>query len=206
MNTRLQTAIALGLLGLATLAVTHRAQACGLSNGPLTAARNWAPRAYTPYNQTLRHPGQQTAIANDLQSRVPITGMYRMNEVAEGNGPGGPPDGTPFDFGYQTFHADGTELLNSGSRPPPSTQFCQGIWARTGERTYSVNHFALTWDNTGTVYLGPANVREDLTLSKDHNSFSGDFNVTQYAPDGVTVIAHVQGNVTATRLTMDSTN
>lgn len=204
MNIRLQAAIGLALIGLSTIAVTHKAQACGLPSGWATAARNWAPLAYMPGTRTSSHPGQQSAIANDLQLRAPINGLYQFTQTAEGNGPGGPPDGTLIDFGYQTWHADGTELMNSGTRPPPSGNFCQGVWARTGARTYELNHFALAWDNTGTVYVGPANIREDVTLSKDNSSLSGDFSITQYAPDGSTVLAHVQGTIAATRITIDS--
>jgi len=204
MNIRLQAAIGLALIGLSTVAITHKAQACGLTTGPITAARNWAPPAYMPGTRNTGHLGQQPTIANELQLRAPITGLYQFTQTAEGNGPGGPPDGTPIDFGYQTWHADGTELMNSGARNPPSGDFCQGVWAKTGPRTYVLNHFALAWDSTGTVYVGPANIRENVTLSQDSQSMSGTFSITQYAPDGNTVLAHVQGNVAATRVTVNT--
>lgn len=203
MNIRLQAAIGLALIGLSTVAVTHNAQACGLpTDSSATAIRNPGPPIYAPSGRTA----SSTASINEWQRKVPITGLYYFTQTAEGNGPGGPPDGTLIDFGYQTWHADGTEFMNSGSRPPPSGNFCQGIWERTGQHTYALNHFALGWDNTGTVYIGPVNIREDVTLSNDNNSLSGDFSITQYAPDGSTVLGHVQGTVAATRRTQDSTN
>ncbi|MGH8212454.1 MAG: hypothetical protein ACREPP_04380 [Rhodanobacteraceae bacterium] len=204
MNTRLQGSIALALIGLSTVAVTHKAQACGLPTGLVTAARNWAPPAYMPGTRTSSHPGQRSAIANDLQLRAPITGLYQFTMTAEGNGPGGPPDGTPIDFGYQAWHADGIEVATSGARPPPSGDVCLGVWARTGPRAYELNHYGLSWDNTGTVYVGPANIRENVTLSSNGNSMSGNFNITQYAPDGSTVLGQVQGAYAATRVTVDS--
>ena len=68
-------------------------------------------------------------------------------------------DGTVFDDGYVTWHSDGTELMNSG-RPPMTGNFCMGAWKQTGRSTYKLNHYALSWDPTGTTLIGPANLRE----------------------------------------------
>lgn len=202
MNSRLQMSIALALIGLSTVAISHRAHACGLPTGPMSAVHPWAMPAYMPGSRAATTQAG-SASPNALQLRAPITGMYQFTETAEGNGPGGPPNGTLIDQGFQTWHADGTELMNSG-RNSASGNFCMGVWGKTGPRAYELNHFALAWDPTGQVFVGPANIRQNVTLSSDGNSLSGNFDLTQYAPDGTTILAHVQGVVAATRITLDS--
>lgn len=204
MNIRLQAAITLAAIGFSTVAITHQARACGLTSGSTSAALHWSMPAYMPGSRTAMARAGQSASPNELQLRAPITGLYQFTQTAEGNGPGGPPDGTLIDQGFQTWHADGTELMNSGLRNPPSGNFCMGVWAKTGPRAYELNHYALAWDPTGTVFVGPANIRENVTLSSDGGSMSGSFEITQYAPDGSTILAHVQGDVTGTRITVDS--
>ena len=199
MNSRLQISVALALIGLSTVAITHPAQACGLAAGMRSAVHPWVTPAYMPGSRAATVQAG-SASPNALQAKAPITGMYQFTQTAEGNGPGGPPDGALID---QTWHADGTELMNSG-RNAASGNFCMGVWAKTGPRAYELNHYALAWDPTGQVFVGPANIRENVTLSSDGNSLSGDFDITQYAPDGTTILAHVQGVVAATRITVDS--
>src|SRR5580700_1236613 len=46
------------------------------------------------------------------ENRYAIVGLWKMTMTAKGNK--APKDGTPIDFGYQAWHADGTELLTSG--------------------------------------------------------------------------------------------
>ncbi|MBD8873900.1 hypothetical protein [Rhodanobacter sp. DHB23] len=217
MTTRLHTSVALALIGLSAVAVTHQAKACGLNlvrsaNGQwmiappakLSPAAAWQmSMAEATRNVAAAAQPKTKAMPNPLQFLEPITGLWYYTQTAEGNGPG-TPDGTLIDFGFQAWHADGGEFMNSGTLPPPSGNFCEGTWAQTGAHTYQLNHFALSWDNTGTVYIGPANIREDITLSNDNNSMSGDFSITQYAPDGSTVIAYVKGTLKGTRETLDS--
>ena len=61
--------------------------------------------------------------------------------------------------------------------------FCLGVWENVGPSKYKLNHFPLTWNADGT-FLGPANLREEVTLSPDHNSFTGTFSLGQYDPQG----------------------
>jgi hypothetical protein len=128
-----------------------------------------------------------------------IVGLWKFAFTAKGNSPPGPPDGAPIDAGYVTWHADGTELMNSG-REPRTGSFCMGVWKQVGESTYRLNHFALSWDSTGTVLVGPANIRETVTLDKDQDHYSGTFSIKQYAQDAKTVLGHVVGTVDATRI------
>lgn len=131
---------------------------------------------------------------------VPIVGMWKFTFTSEGSK--GIPDGTTVDAGYVTWHSDGTELMNSG-RAPITGSFCMGVWKALSPSTYKLNHVALAWDNTGTVLVGPARIRETVTVSHKGDSYTGTFTLDQYATDETTVLAHVQGTVTGTRVTVD---
>jgi hypothetical protein len=78
------------------------------------------------------------------------------------------------------------------------------VWDNVGPLRYKLNHFALSWDSSGTVLVGPANIREDITLSHDHNSFSGTFRIDQYDQQG-TRLAHIAGQIEGKRITMNTT-
>lgn len=129
-----------------------------------------------------------------------IVGLWRFSFVSEGSK--GIPDGTVVDAGYQAWHSDGTELMNSG-RAPITGDFCMGVWKQVGHNKYSLNHYALAFDPTGTTFVGPANIRETVTIDRDHDSFSGTFTLDQYSTDNKTILAHVQGKITAERITVD---
>jgi len=135
-----------------------------------------------------------------------IVGLWKFSFTATN-----PPLG-PFDAGYVQWHRIGTELMNSG-RAPTTGSFCMGVWKRIGHSTYKLNHVALSWAfdaNPGTGpgtggadFVGPANIREEVTVDHSGNSYQGTFTLVQYEPDGTTVIATIIGTVTATRITAD---
>ncbi|MFS8136818.1 MAG: hypothetical protein ACMG50_01705 [Thermomonas sp.] len=207
MNKRLHTSIAMALIGLSGIAVTTQASACGLNGLHMTAAHTWSLPANVPASNTLRlariTPAGSQAMTRDvpnfLQSLEPITGLYEFTFTSVGST--GIPDGTVVDKGFVTWHADGTELMNSG-KPANTGDFCMGAWARTGTRTYKLNHYALNWDANGG-FIGPVNIRENFQLALGNNAYAGTFSLDQFAPDGVTLLGHVQGNVSATRVTAD---
>jgi hypothetical protein len=221
MNTRLYASVALALMGLSSIAMTHQAEACGL-NLVKSANGQWkiAPPAKvlaSPAKMMFRAAGPQSrtrTIPNPLQFLEPIAGLYEVTMTAKGNGPTGLPDGALVDHLYSSWLADGNEIMNSG-RPAGDGDVCTGVWAQTGARTYMVNHFMLGWaqnvdadgvdiDNT---FVGPANIHETITLSKDGGSYTGTFVLTQYdthyniiLPGGIPI----KGTVSGTRKTIDS--
>lgn len=129
-----------------------------------------------------------------------ITGLWRFTFTSDGKNPG-PPAGAPVDAGFVTWHADGTEIMNSG-RAPATGSFCMGVWRKLGPRTYRLTHWALSWvpgyvpgqtqswsETEGGVDgafkpVGPTNIQETITLSRDGNQYSGTFKLTQYVYDG----------------------
>lgn len=130
----------------------------------------------------------------------PIVGLWQFTFTSKGSA--GIPDGTVIDAGYTTWHSDGTELTNSG-RAPLTGNFCMGVWVQTGRYTYMVNHYALSWDSTGNVFLGPANIRESITVDYSGTAYTGTFTLTQRDTHGNTT-ATVTGTIAATRITVDT--
>ncbi|HEV7123459.1 MAG TPA: hypothetical protein VGN24_08535 [Rhodanobacter sp.] len=199
MNHRLSAIAALTAIGL-SMTLCFNAKACGI--GDLTAGPasllSTGPSAPLAMSATDALQQVVPGMTNALQEQQPITGLYRFTFTAKGDQ--GIPDGTLIDQGFATWHADGTEIMNSG-RPPITGSFCMGVWARTGPQTYRLNHWAMSWDPTGKTYIGPTNIREYIQLDRRGNSYSGDFTLTQYAPDGKTQLGGVKGVVAATRVT-----
>src|SRR5579885_2957796 len=165
-----------GLLAAGLLAATAVAQ-CGMSY-----------KLPKMHRQAWEVSDSAAALQLVSSSNDPVTGMWHATFTAEGN-PEGPPDGTVIDNSLVTWHADGTEIMNS-NRPPQDGQFCQGVWKKTGNRTYTLNHFAWGGNDTsgGTTGIGnpagPTRLVENITLSADGNSFSGTFSLKATDPSG----------------------
>jgi hypothetical protein len=130
-----------------------------------------------------------------------IVGFWHVKFVSEGSQ--GIPDGTEIDAGYSQWHSDGTEIMNSGGRSPITGDFCLGVWKSLGNGQYKLNHFAAAWDSTGSNLIGPANIKEAITLEPSGSKFAGTFTIDQYDEAGNN-LAHVQGNITGTRISVDT--
>jgi hypothetical protein len=137
-------------------------------------------------------------------SQDPIVGMWKVTFTSDGSTADDPPAGVVIDSGFQQWHSDGTEIHNSGTRPPASGDFCLGVWRNTGHSQYKLNHFATSWTPDGGSFLGLANIHETITLSHDYNSFAGTFTIDQYNTGG-NLLAHVAGNIEGKRITLDTT-
>lgn len=140
--------------------------------------------------------------ANDGEG---IVGFWRITLISEGNSgnpyPFNPPDDAPIDHGFAQWHSDNTEIMNS-NRVPATGSFCLGVWKKVGPSHYKLNHFALAFEDT--VHLGYANIREDITLSHDGDSFSGTFTNDIYDGNG-NHLATLKGNIVATRIKVNTT-
>jgi hypothetical protein len=137
-----------------------------------------------------------------------IVGFWHEHFISDGvtSGiPGGIPKGAEVDAGYSQWHSDGTEILNSAGRAPDTTNFCLGVWQKVGTSKYLLNHFATSWDPTkgANGLVGPANIREEVTLASDGQSFSGTFTINQYDEMGNKLV-HIQGTITGTRITVST--
>ena len=196
--------LAITALGAAASMFAPAAQACGfpdivggrISQSQLAVTRMQARQV----SHALSSMQRVSARPASRPSRS-IVGMWHFTYVSLGNGDMGIPDGTVLDDGYQTWHGDGTEITNSG-RPPMTQSFCTGVWDRSGG-DYRLNHFALSWDPTGTQFVGPTNIREMVSVDTSGNAIEGEFTIDQYSPDGSTVVAHLGGTMSGQRVTVD---
>ena len=146
-----------------------------------------------------QYPAASLLLASEQSSDDPIVGFWQVTFTARGNAD--IPDGTPIDKAYVQWHSDHTEIMNS-SRPPVTSSFCLGVWKRVGHSRYSLNHFAISWDQNSNP-VGPANIRENVVLASDGKSFSGSFAIDQYDQSG-NLLVHIQGDISASRISVDT--
>jgi hypothetical protein len=185
----------LTVLALAAMVAPAAHAGCGLYT-PLPHPASWQPQIASP---------RLVLAAFDDEAAAPhgpsIVGTWKEHWISEGST--GIPDGTEVDAGYASWHSDGTEINVSGLRAPLTGDVCLGVWIKTGPRTYQLNHFGISYDPTGAVLVGPARIQQWLTLDPNGNATSGKFTIDQYDEAG-NLLAHVQGKVIGTRVTMDT--
>jgi hypothetical protein len=190
---------------LRTLAATFAALLLMLLTAPDSAAQCGGLRqpAISPasWNVAQGRAGLVRTALDDFDGDTAIVGFWHVKFVSIGSQ--GIPDNTEVDAGYSQWHSDGTEIMNSGGRSPITSSFCLGVWSKVGVRKFQLNHFAIAWDPTGQHLIGPANIRELVTLGPDCNTFSGSFTIDQFDESG-NRLAHVQGNITATRIDVNT--
>ena len=119
----------------------------------------------------------------------PIVGMWKTSWTA---------GTTQIDNSFSIWHSDGTEINNSGGRAPMTGNICLGVWKKINNH-YKLNHVGISWDPTGTVEVGVANITEELVLAPKGNAFTGTFTITQYDMTG-NILAVVSGDITGTRV------
>jgi hypothetical protein len=186
---------ALSVLAIAAMVAPAAHAGCGLYT-PLPHPASWQPQIASP---------RLVLAAFDDEAAAPhgssIVGTWKEHWISEGST--GIPDGTEVDAGYASWHSDGTEINVSGMRAPLTGDVCLGVWIKTGPRTYQLNHFGISYDPTGAILVGPARIQQWLTLDPNGNATSGKFTIDQYDEAG-NLLAHVQGKVIGTRVTIDT--
>ena len=151
-----------------------------------------------------------SASGSSSDNSATVVGMWHVTFTSDGNNvaPFFIPDGAPLDQGYAQWHSDGTEIMNS-SRDPVTGSFCLGAWTTVGHRTIRLNHFALSWDNTGqfctpapgatNCLVGPTNIREEVTVSRQGDTYTGAVTIEQY-DTGQHLMFRLTGKVRANRI------
>src|SRR5580704_2225360 len=101
--------------------------------------------------------------------------MWQFQLISKGNESHNPsiPDGALLDFGFQHWHSDGTEFIESGGHSPATANFCLGVWGQTGFLTYEINHFPISYDATSGMIDNYINLKEKDTLSPSGDSYTG---------------------------------
>ncbi len=187
----------LSALALATTVVPYAHAGCGLYS-PVPHAASLQLHIASP-----RLVSAALAIDDDDAAKFEpsIVGTWKEHWFSEGTD--GIKDGTEIDANYAQWHSDGTEMQVSGMRAPITGDVCLGEWIKTGARTYQLNHFGVSYDPTGQFIVGPARIQQWLTLDPKGNSTSGRFVIDQFDQVG-NLLAHIQGNVLGTRVTMET--
>lgn len=149
---------------------------CGdiTSPGTQRGAPDFAPSANRPAGFT----NTAFMLTSDGQESVSIVGLWKFEWLSDGKSKVGPPVDVLLDFGMQAWHADGTEIMNSGNQNPADSNFCLGTWRQTGRYTYKLTHIPLAYG--GGSYVGPVEISEVITLSPSGNSFTGRVWLTPY--------------------------
>ena len=208
-------AVALGLS--AAVASTQAVAGCGGWSPPAapTTPSEWSQPATVQggFLSVGYRPGDGRMLrVGDLQQLLEgIVGTWRFTWTSDGAAYPQPiPYGAQVDFGTHQWHGDRTEIFTSGGRAPSSGDICMGIWKQTGRYTYEMKHIALAWLSSDTTpastpatYLGPAIIRESVTLNRAGDRYEGTFTLDQYAKDEITLIEHISGKVEATRFTFN---
>jgi hypothetical protein len=188
---------ALSALALATMFAPYAHAGCGLYT-PVAHPASWQPQTASPRIVLAAFTVEDNAGAPHEPSMV---GTWKEHWISEGSE--GIPNGTEVDAAYAQWHSDGTEINVSGLRAPLTGDVCLGVWIRTGARTFQMNHFGVSYDSTGLNLVGPARIQQWLTIDPKGDSTSGKFTIDQWDEAG-NLLAHVQGNVIGTRVTMET--
>lgn len=198
-----RTALALAIAALAVGGAARAGCPDAASQAPATGAAH--------YQQAVYHPGAFAAAAFLPTSGggPAVVGLWKFEMLARSTptNKNPMPDGTLIDFGTAAWHSDGTELMNSGIRNPADGDFCQGVWEQAEDGTFALNHYALAY--SGGNYVGPANIRERVSVDATGNRMSGGFVLTQYLAsvtpghefDQTTKLVTITGTIRATRVT-----
>jgi hypothetical protein len=192
-------ALTFGISLMATLAAVNVSAQCGAADGPLTSNAATALLMHSKAKTTAAAAKAQASPASSAPAGAAIVGFWHVTFISKGTG--FIPDGTVVDQGFSQWHPDGTEILNS-SRPPATSNFCLGVWEKTGPASYKLNHFALSSDLNGNM-IGPANIRENVTLDSHGATYAGTFSIDQYDTSG-NLLVHIVGEIKATRITVDT--
>ena len=194
-------------VAIAGMSVAARADAGCFSTKPEVSI---ASLAQAPSYQSRVGAVATTQAVVDPTKPPSIVGLWHVLFTTTSNDVGIPP-GTVIDDAYATWHSDGTEIMNS-SRDPATSSFCLGVWDTGGGRTYKLNHFALSWDNTGALcvpqqgatscLVGRTNIRERITVDPHGDTYSGVVTIDQYDTSGK-LLFRLKGLVSAQRVTAD---
>jgi hypothetical protein len=178
-----------------------------------TDYRNFVPARWSPQGS-----GAFRLVNVDHEDAPAIVGMWKVTMTSLGNDkpPVNIPDTAQLDEGYQQWHDDGTEIMNS-NRDPATSNFCLGVWKQTGRSTFSLNHFALPWNpadpttspRTPAAAVGPVRIQMTVTVDPSGDTFKGNFILTPYGTDETTILlppgwAGLTGQITAKRVKLNS--
>jgi hypothetical protein len=124
-----------------------------------------------------------------------MTGLWKTVFVA---------GGAVVNLGFNTWNNDGTEWALDGGFAPAVGNVCPGVWKRIGHRTYRTVHPAFNYDPSNTHVVSIFIERMKVTITRDGNSYQGDFTWDSYDFQGNLLPGSVAGRITGTRIQVGS--
>jgi hypothetical protein len=189
--------VAPGVIALGTIFTPGALAACGGLNSPVKHPSG----LQLQYGHAQLLPAALLKGINDDDHGNSIVGMWHVVFTQESvNGTAVTP--SVFDNSMVVWHSDGTEIMNS-ARPAQDGNFCLGVWSKTGDRQYSVNHIPWQGNDPFGNPIDGAQFLEAVTLSPDGNHYSGKFTFVGYDINGH-ASATITGQLTATRITVST--
>jgi hypothetical protein len=136
--------------------------------------------------QAAPHPEPR---ASDNGAEPSIVGLWTVTLVQNGQAIG---------QAFETFAADGNEILNDSSAPATGN-VCLGVWQKSGPFTYKLNHPSFLYDNTNTNLIGFVFIRDQVTLDPHGNTYTGAITIDVYDLSG-NQLDHETGQIRGRRI------
>ena len=171
------------MLSVALLSVTLVAASVVEARAACTVPGPSKLSALTGANKLVR-PGIAPALAAAAQSGNsngggPIVGQWQVLMTAfPGTG-----DEFIFDFGFQQFHSDGTELMISGGVPPTIGNVCIGAWERQAGGVIRLRHMSWNWNGDEILGDSPTGyflLEVTLRTTSQGTAYSGTWKAASY--------------------------
>jgi len=169
-STRLRAAGIAASLVMAGLAWVAQPAAAGCADMKVLKPVSWQMSGAPSFLKISLNDSAATASSDSESSwnwrweeepvrRAPIVGLWAFKYLSKGNlGTLGIPDGAVLDGGNTLWYADGNENTVSGVRAPATGDVCLGVWIRTGEWTYELNHIGLSFGRSRPLRCGLSRV------------------------------------------------
>jgi hypothetical protein len=166
-------------LGIAIIAaVLAPGASAGCANVPGRPAAELGPQQHSYLMQAAYRPARFVLV--DAPPGADVVGLWHVVFTQNTHFGGG-----LFDDSYAAWHSDGTEIMNSGVHSPAYGNFCMGVWTKSGHSTFTLKHIALDYSMQPVGSTTPSVIviiREEVTVDRTGNHFTGSFTADIYAP------------------------
>lgn len=186
----------IGILAFCTLLAAGAKAQCGRVPPQVAAlapglAALPQPAVIWPHATQGESAERQLAQAEETAD-VPITGLWKTVYTS---------GGMVVNVGLDQWHSDGTQMANDAV-PAIFGNICEGVWQKTGPRTYSLLHPVFNYDSSGVSVVSIFIERQQVTLDPGGNTFSATFTWDSYDFNGTPISgSHLAGTIKGTRIT-----
>lgn len=183
----------LGIAALCTVFASGAMAGCGhaVPSNLSVALQQIGPQDQTRADQVMAE-GLGLISLDQSPNSAPVVGLWFTNVTVGGQ---------PFGQGFESFSAEGLEVLNDNG-PPQAGNVCLGIWVPIGRNSVKVKHPSWNYDNSGNV-IGTVVIRSQITLDNSGNTFKGTVTVDIYDMNGNSVAPQIKGQIAGKRITVD---